>query len=356
MNPAIELTLTQAFDFLLHVAVVRPVFLWGAPGIGKTALINRFAASVGLECVALLGSQLAPEDLLGVPKIDGDCSRFFPPANIVRREPFVLFLDELNAASHDIQKAFYSLILEQRVGEYRLPPGAIVIGAGNRARDAALVKPMPSALINRLAHIHLRAHSREWLAWAVNEGGIHPWVVEYLQLRPDHLWNEPPKHEEPFSTPRSWHMLSDALHSFGETLGEEMLEALAFGLLTPAHAGQFKGFIKQLRQRHTLAAIFKGDARWPAEPADRDVLYFLTQSFRAHLRKELPADEGALHPEHRQLAIRAKTLLRDLARISVEMAQTVVGEDENGQMLPAWFLVEVARDLPRLAERRRGNA
>jgi hypothetical protein len=356
MNPAIELTLTQAFDFLLHVAVVRPVFLWGAPGIGKTALVNRFAASVGLECVALLGSQLAPEDLLGVPKIDGDCSRFFPPANIVRREPFVLFLDELNAASHDIQKAFYSLILEQRVGEYRLPHGAIVIGAGNRAKDAALVKPMPSALINRLAHIHLRAHSREWLAWAVNEGDIHPWVVEYLQLRPDHLWNEPPKHEEPFSTPRSWHMLSDALHSFGETVGDEMLEALAFGLLTPAHAGQFKGFIKQLRQRHTLAAILKGDARWPAEPADRDILYFLTQSFRAHLRKELPADEASLQSEHRQLAIRAKTLLRDLARISVEMAQTVVGEDENGQTLPAWFLVEVARDLPRLAERRRGNA
>ena len=103
MNPAIELTLSQAFDFLLHVAVVRPVFLWGAPGIGKTALVNRFAASVGLECVALLGSQLAPEDLLGVPKIDGDCSRFFPPANIVRRQPFVLFLDELNAASHDIR-------------------------------------------------------------------------------------------------------------------------------------------------------------------------------------------------------------------------------------------------------------
>lgn len=54
MNPAIELTLNQAFDFLLHVAVVRPVFLWGVPGIGKTALVNRFAAAVGLECVALL--------------------------------------------------------------------------------------------------------------------------------------------------------------------------------------------------------------------------------------------------------------------------------------------------------------
>ena len=68
-----------------------------------------------------------------------------------------------------------------------MPAGAIVVGAGNRAKDAALVKPMPSALINRLAHVHLRAHARERLAWAVNEGGIHPWMVEYLQLRPDHL-------------------------------------------------------------------------------------------------------------------------------------------------------------------------
>ena len=42
---------------------------------------------------------------------------------------------------------------------------------------------------------------------------------------------------------------------------------------------------------------------------------------------------------------------RDLARISVEIAQSVMSEDEAGQRLPAWFLVEVARDLPRLAGR-----
>jgi hypothetical protein len=353
MNPAIQLTLNQAFDFLLNVAVVRPVFLWGAPGIGKTALVNRFAAEVGLECVALLGSQLAPEDLLGIPKIDGDCSRFFPPANIVRKEPFVLFLDELNAASHEIQKAFYSLILEQRVGEYRLPRGTIVVGAGNRAKDAAIVKPMPSALINRLAHIHLRADHRQWLDWAVNQGRIHPWVVEYVQLRPDHLWSEPPKHEEPFSTPRSWHMLSDALHSFGEAIDPQLLDALAYGLLSPAHAGQFKGFLKQVRNKHGLNAILKGEARWPEAPADRDLLYFLAQSLRGLLRKELPEDEASVRSEHKQLAIRAKERLKELARISVEIAQTVVAEDDQGRRLPDWFLVEVARDLPRLAGRER---
>lgn len=356
MQIPVDLTPRRAMDFLLNVAVVRPVFMWGAPGIGKSALVQQFAASVGMECVSLLGSQLAPEDLLGVPKIEGECSRFFPPANIVRREPFVLFLDELNASSHEIQKAFYSLILEKRVGEYRLPEGTVVIGAGNRAKDAAIVKPMPSALINRMVHIQLRADHREWLDWAINNGGIHPWVVEYIQLRPDHLWHEPPKHEEAFSTPRSWHMLSDALHSFGESIPDEMIEVLAHGLLSPAHAGNFKGFIKQIRQKHALSAILKGDARWPAEPADRDVLFFLAQSFRAHLFKELPEDEASLKPMHHELSVRAKDLLRDLSRISVEIAQTVMGEDEAGHRLPAWFLVEVVRDLPRLASRQKARA
>lgn len=351
MQSAIQLSPVQAFEFLLNVAITRPVFIWGAPGIGKSALVQRFASEVGMECVSLLGSQLAPEDLLGIPQIDGQCSRFFPPANIVRNEPFVLFLDELNASSHEIQKAFYSLILDQRVGEYCLPEGTIVIGAGNRAKDTAIVKPMPSALINRMVHIHLRADHRQWLQWAINEAGIHPWIVEYLQLRPDQLWNEPPKHEEPFSTPRSWHMLSDALLSFGDDISNEMLEALIYGVLSPAHAGGFKGFVKQIRQKHTITAILKGDAAWPDDPGDRDILYFLAQSLRSLLIKELPEDDQTLRSEHKRLAVQAKDCLKSLARISVEIAQSAMSEDENGKRLPAWFLLEVARDLPRLAAR-----
>lgn len=50
---------------LLNVAPTRPVFIWGLPGIGKSALVERFSHDVGLECVSLLGSQLAREDLIG---------------------------------------------------------------------------------------------------------------------------------------------------------------------------------------------------------------------------------------------------------------------------------------------------
>src|ERR1035441_3397 len=39
----------------LNIAVARPVFIWGPPGIGKSALVQRFANEVGLPCVSLLG-------------------------------------------------------------------------------------------------------------------------------------------------------------------------------------------------------------------------------------------------------------------------------------------------------------
>jgi len=350
MQAATALTPSQLSDFLLNVAAARPVFIWGPPGIGKSALVQSFAAGVGLPCVSLLGSQLAPEDLIGVPQISGGVSRFCPPSMIARAEPYCLFLDELNACSQEVQKAFYSLIHERRIADYRLPHGSIVIGAGNRAQDSAIVKPMSSALMNRMIHVHMKVSASEWLGWAQAEG-LHPLVLDYIAQRPDHLWSIPPKHEEPFSTPRSWHMLSDALTAYGDDADAQAIEALAQGCLTPQHAAQFRAFGKLAADRHRLDAILKGDARWPHAPEDRDILYFLAQAFRARLLKALPHDKAQQGiGELQGFVHRSKAVLRDLAQISLEMAQIVVAEDE-GSTLPAWYMIQVIRDLPRLAER-----
>jgi AAA domain (dynein-related subfamily) len=351
VNAPVTVTQKQLAELLLNIAPTRPVFIWGPPGIGKSSLVQLFASSVGLPCVSLLGSQLAAEDLIGVPQILDGKSRFCPPQMIAREDPYCLFLDELNACSHEIQKAFYSLIHERRIGEYCLPTGSIVIGAGNRAQDSAIVKPMSSALVNRMVHVHLKVSHRDWLGWA-RQSGIHPLVLEYVQLRPDHLWSEPPKHEEPFSTPRAWHMMSDALHEFGDGISDAWLEVLAFGCLSPRHAGQFKAFVRQVRSTYRLSAILAGDTGWPHDPASRDVLYFLAQSFRAHLYRELPAEKTALRSSHSNLSHQAKALLKDLANISLEIAQLVVARGDDGTVLPGWFLSEVVRDLPRLVERK----
>jgi hypothetical protein len=353
LNNVMSVSQKQLYDFLLNVAPVRPIFIWGAPGIGKSSIVESFAKEIGLECVSLLGSQLAPEDIIGVPKIENGKSVFCPPRQIARTEPYCLFLDELNACSHEVQKAFYSLIHERRIGEYELPKGSIVIGAGNRAQDSAIVKPMSSALINRMVHVQLRASHRDWLEWAY-DSEIHPYVIEYIQMRPDHLWNEPPKTEEPFTTPRSWHMLSDCLYEYGEKITDQEVDILASGCLTPHIAGQFKAYIKQARSKYDLAKIISGELRWPDKPEERDLLYFMSQSFRAQLLKELPTDNTNIKSTQRQLAFRAKDLIKELSAISLEIAQIVVSE-QKGETLPAWFMVEVIRDLPRLAAKREGS-
>lgn len=350
MHSEFTLSLRQVQEFLLNVSPVRPVFIWGPPGVGKSALVAQFAESLGLECVALLGSQLAPEDLIGIPQIEGGVSRFYPPSMIVRERGFVLFIDELNIASAEIQKAFYSLILEQRIGEYRLPAGSVIVGAGNRAHDAALARQMPSALVNRLVHVHLKPSHREWLEWA-EAHGVHPWVLDYIRARPTQLATEvPPAKEEPFSTPRAWHAVSDALLAFGDDIAPAQLDALLFGCLTRDHAIGFKAFLKQVRNRFSVHRILKGDEPWPAAPEDRDLTYFLTQSLRDLLVKELPPrDPGA---DARELAQQARTALKALARIDGELAQLVITENEAGQRVPDWFVLDIARELPRLAEPR----
>lgn len=350
MNLALSVTQNELSEILFNIAPVRPVFIWGAPGIGKSALVEKFAEDVGLPCVSLLGSQLAPEDIIGIPLIKGETSEFLPPKMIARKEPYVLFLDELNACSQEVQKAFYSLIHERRIGEYHLPEGSIVIGAGNRTQDSAIVKTMSSALINRMFHVQLKADPKQWLTWAY-ENGIHPWVIDYITQRPDHLFSEPPKTEEVYSTPRSWHMLSDALKEYGvgeKELPKEVLRVLAYGCISAAHAGMFVAYTKQLGNRHLLDDIIKGKAKFPSKPEDRDILYFLAQSFRAKLIQELPKNKQKMSNEAQYLAHRGKMLIKELAAINFEIAQISIASEEGGDRLPDWFMMEIVRDLPRL--------
>lgn len=353
MNLPFNVTQKELTEILLHIAPVRPVFIWGAPGIGKSSLVEEFAENVGLPCVSLLGSQLAPEDVIGIPKISGETSEFIPPKMIARKEPYVLFLDELNGCSQEVQKAFYSLILEKRIGEYKLPEGSIIIGAGNRMQDGAIVKTMSTALLNRLFHVQLKVNVKQWLGWAY-ESGIHPWITDYISQRPDHLFSEPPKTEEPYSTPRSWHMLSDVLKEYGageREVPEEILKVLIYGCLSSRHAGMFLAYTKQLGNQHLLDDIIKGAERFPSKPEERDILYFLAQSFRAKLLHDLPKKKQKMDKQVQYFVHRSKDLLKELSSINFEIAQMVVAADGE-EKLPDWFILEAVRDLPRLVEER----
>src|SRR6185436_16722342 len=95
-------------------------------------------------------------------------------------EPFCLFLDELPACAPDVQKAFYSLLLERRLGEHKLPAGTWVVAAGNRAEDRALVRTISSALVNRVIILQIRVDVAEWVNWA-RRSGVRKEIVRFIQ-------------------------------------------------------------------------------------------------------------------------------------------------------------------------------
>ncbi len=92
----------------------------------------------------------------------------------------ILFLDELTAADQRLQISAYSLILDRRVGHYRLPDGWQVVAAGNASFHGAVSHDMGTALADRMFHFNVQTVIDAFLAHALAHG-FAPEVMAYLQ-------------------------------------------------------------------------------------------------------------------------------------------------------------------------------
>lgn len=235
-------TLSQAKALVSCAAQEQSFLILSPPGVGKSDMVAQAAADAGLPCRSLLGTQLAPEDVSGVPFIVGERSVFCPPRVLLPEsaEPFCLFLDELPACTPDIQKAFYSLLLERRLGEHALPAGTWVVAAGNRTEDRALVRTISSALVNRVVILQVRVDVGEWLVWAA-AAKIRNAITTFIADSPASLLRPVPDIATPFSTPRGWASLSRAMDLAEQAgiLDDEVLAALVAGRVSPEDVQPF---------------------------------------------------------------------------------------------------------------------
>ena len=133
---------TRAAEVITQLLSTRwPVFVWGPPGVGKSSVVAAIAKKQGLDLLDIRASLLDPTDLRGIPAIESGQAVWTPPS-FLPQDPDskgILFFDELNAAPPLVQASLYQLTLDRRIGEYRLPDGWRILGAGNRAEDASVV-------------------------------------------------------------------------------------------------------------------------------------------------------------------------------------------------------------------------
>jgi hypothetical protein len=281
------ITLGRAKKLIQCMAGEQSFLLLSPPGVGKSEMVYQAAHEAGLPCRSLLGTQIAPEDVSGIPRIVGERSVFCPPRLLLPEpaEPFCLFLDELPACAPDVQKAFYSLLLERRLGEYALPRGTWVVAAGNRMQDRALVRSMSSALVNRVTILHLRVDVDEWQAWAARHS-VRADIRTFIHYLPDALARDVPQEPMPFSTPRAWAALSRALDmaQASGVLTRETRRALAFGRLSPEDAAVFCALAEEsIAPMRELTDYIENPALVPSGEAAR---WFILDCIRRSVRDD----------------------------------------------------------------------
>ena len=257
---------SEAAALVTALAAHESLLLLSPPGVGKSDIVHQAARSAGMRCQSLLGTQLAPEDLTGVPRIEGGRTVFYPPRVILPDDdqPFCLFLDELPAAAPDVQKAMYSLLLERRLGEHPLPAGSWVVAAGNRVEDAAHVRTLSSALVNRLFVVHVHPTVADWLSWA-QTAGVRADVRAFLRFQPEALLRSPTEDGRPFSTPRAWTSLAaalDRLQALGR-LDASVRRVLAHGRVSPQDADRYCEHATAVIEPNTGGQYLRGMARLP---------------------------------------------------------------------------------------------
>lgn len=204
----------------------KAIFIWGPPGIGKSAIVNQVSQEDGFDNFSDIRlSTMANEDVRGVPFLDknedgrgeqrwGKPSFYHYPSS----GRTLYFFDEMNTAPQSVQAAAYQAVLDRAVGDFKFGPEDYVVAAGNRESDRGVTYRMPTPLANRFTHVTLKVNFEDWKSHALNNR-FHPAVMGYLSANSSHLHKFSPQEAQAnlaFATPRSWEFLSDHFYAFDQ--------------------------------------------------------------------------------------------------------------------------------------------
>lgn len=245
----------------------RPLFLWGPPGIGKSELVEGITAELGGFMIDLRLGQMEPTDIRGIPFYNKDTGKmdWAPPVELPDEETaaqypiVVLFLDELNSAPASVQSAAYQLILNRRVGKYKLPDNVVMVAAGNRESDKGVTYRMPTPLANRFIHQEMKVDFASWQEWAVMNR-IHKDVVGYLSFAKQDLYDFDAKSaSRAFATPRSWTFVSQLLED--GNVDDDTVTNLVAGTVGEGLAVKFMAHRKVAGRMPDPVDILKGKVK-----------------------------------------------------------------------------------------------
>lgn len=253
------------------VAAQVPVILWGAPGQGKTSVLEDIAAQTGRTLRTVLASIREPSDFAGLPNIVDGKTRLIAPdwaQDIAETGDGILFFDEISTAPPATQAAMLRVALDRVAGDLYLGDKVSIVAAANPPEIAADGWDLAAPMANRFCHI-------DWAlpADVVRDGFSIGWpetpipnadtarveketaealllVGAFLGARPDLATAVPTATSEAgraFPTPRSWEMAA-ALYGYATAAGVTgtARRMLVTGCVGQGAAAEFLAYVADL--------------------------------------------------------------------------------------------------------------
>lgn len=250
-----SMTIKQFKLYMKHLPIEQAVLIKGNHGIGKSQVVKQIAEDAKISFIDMRLAQNDVGDLKGLPFQTDGRTYFAPPdwfpldegtrkeiallQNLTKEissgrfgDKGILFLDELNRATREVQQAAFELVLDRRINMRSLPDGWRVVAAINADSDIYDINEMGPALVSRFAVVELDPSVEEWHRWAV-EAGIHPSVRDFCKkyetfLDPSKEVIEAAQGEKVYDR-RAWEMFSDNLKNYEamKKAGETELDIFA---------------------------------------------------------------------------------------------------------------------------------
>lgn len=256
-------------------------FVKGSPGIGKSDIARKVADHFNLKLIDFRLAQCDPTDLNGFPHTDPATGRSsYMPMSIwplkgdplpVREdgrpyEGWLIFFDELPAATPAVQAAAYKILLDRQVVEFDLHPNVRMAAAGNLATDNAVAEDMSTALQSRLVHATMAVSQPDWIKWA-SLNGVDPRIISFIEWKPNLLYQFDPDHtDDTFACPRTWAFV-DKLFKAGFDVGKnpDFERKILQGTISEGPAREFIAFLNFYSKLPSLDEIIKNPTGYKIE-------------------------------------------------------------------------------------------
>ncbi|MCM1182678.1 MAG: AAA family ATPase [Roseburia sp.] len=215
-------------EYRIPVVRQRPVFLLGAPGIGKTAIMEQIAQELGIALVSYSMTHHTRQSALGLPFIthkaykgmEFDVSEYTMSEIIASVyevmeqsgiEEGILFLDEINCVSETLAPSMLQFLQYKVFGRHQVPEGWVIVTAGNPPEYNKSVREFDVVTMDRMKLVEVEADYPTWKEYAV-KNGIHNAVTTYLDMKKSDFYKvETTVGGKSYVTARGWEDLSAAM-------------------------------------------------------------------------------------------------------------------------------------------------